>query len=60
MSLPLKIKFLSDGNELEFQNTVKNYNIYRYTKSESKLNRLIGWTNEELEKLLRNKIIEKI
>lgn len=57
MIVPLTIKFLSDNNELVFQNVIKGINIYRYTKSETKLDRLLGLTDAEIEKLLKNKII---
>lgn len=60
MIVPLTIKFLSDNNELAFQNVIKGMNIYKYTKSETKLDRLLGLTDAEIEKLLKNKTIEII
>lgn len=59
-----KIKIISDGNELEYQNSITpdkkkaNHLIYKYTKSETKLGQLMGWTEFEIDKLLENKLIE--
>lgn len=60
MKVPLKIKVNSDDNELEFQNIVLKSNVYKYTKSVTKLNSLIAWTDEELTKLIANNIIKEI
>jgi len=57
MIVPLTIKFASDNNELVFQNVIKGMNIYKYTVSETKLDRLLGLTDAEIEKLLKNKTI---
>ncbi len=55
-----KIKVVSDGNELEFQNVIKGYSIYKYTKSKTKKDQLIGFTDQEIAKLLKNNIIAQI
>jgi hypothetical protein len=58
-----KIKVVSDGNELEFQNIITplpskvKQIIYKYTKSKTKKEKLIGWTQEEYDKLILNKTI---
>jgi len=58
-----KIKFPSDGNELEFQNIITpvksgaKHIIYKYTKSKTKKGNLIGWTEDEYSKLILNKTI---
>lgn len=61
-----KIKVVSDGNELEFQNIITplpskvKQIIYKYTKSKTKKGNLIGWTQEEYDKLITNKTIVAI
>jgi len=66
MQPPIKIEIVSDNNELQFQEvltpirTKEKHYVYKYTKSKSKLNNLIGWTELELEKLLKNNIIKAI
>lgn len=57
MIVPLTIKFISDNNELVFQNVIKGTNIYKYTVSETKKGNLLGLTDAEIEKLLKNKTI---
>lgn len=57
---PKNIKIVSDGNELEYQNSIKDYHVYKYTVSETKKGNLAGWTNDEITKLLKNKIIQAI
>lgn len=58
-----KIKVVSDGNELEFQNIITpiksgaKHIIYKYIKSKTKKGKDIGWTQEEYDKLILNKII---
>ena len=66
MQPPIKIEIVSDNNELQFQEvltpikTKEKHYVYKYTKSVSKLGNLIGWTELELEKLLKNNIIKAI
>ena len=60
-----KIKIISDGNELEYQNFITDkkkptHLIYKYSKSITKEGQLMGWTEFEIEKLLENKLIEII
>jgi hypothetical protein len=64
---PKKIKVVSDGNELEYQTTIsplpssKNKQIfitYKYTKSDTKMGKLIGWTEQEFDILIKNGIIK--
>jgi len=57
MIVPLTIKYTSDNNELVFQNVIKGTNIYKYTVSETKKGNLLGLTDAEIEKLLKNKTI---
>jgi hypothetical protein len=63
---PKKIKVVSDGNELEYQNTItplkskQSFLTYKYTKSESKMDRLIGWTEQEFNIIFNNKTIIEI
>lgn len=58
--IPQKIKIVSDDNELEFMGIIKpigtavKFNNYRYTKSETKCGQLLGLTDLELEKALKN------
>ena len=59
----LKIRIISDGNELEYQSSIidkkkPTHLIYKYSKSITKLGQLMGWTEFEIEKLLENKLIE--
>lgn len=56
----LKIMIVSDKNELEYCNKIKDHFIYRYTLSATKKNNLIGWTQTELDKLIANNIIKEI
>ena len=56
---------ISDGNELQYELPVPSkikptHFYYKYVISKSKLGQLIGWTEQELEKLISNKIIKKI
>lgn len=60
MNVPLKIKFNSDQNELEYQNKVKDHYVYKYTKSKTKKDNLLGLTETEISKLIANHIIKGI
>lgn len=66
MQPPIRVKVLSDDNELEFQEiltpnrTKDKFYIYKYTKSVYKLGNLIGWTEIELTKILSNNTIKAI
>ena len=56
--IPAKFKFLTDDNVLELQpSTSKTHHIYKYTKSITKLNQLLGLTEEEINKKISNKTI---
>ena len=52
----MKIRITSDGNELERVEIIKtktgNINIFKYTKSVTKLGTFLGLTDLELTKLL--------
>lgn len=56
-----KLTIRSDGNELEFVQVIKqktgNLLEYIFTKSETKLGMKMTFTEEQLEKALKNKII---
>lgn len=71
MKLPHKLLIPTDGNELEYVETLqpnsptnkfkKELHIYRYTKSETKLGMLLPLPQEQLDKMVQNsmaKIIE--
>jgi hypothetical protein len=54
----MKIKIKSDGNELELVEVIKDkkgsINIFKYTKSVTKLGQFLGLTDAELEKMKSN------
>lgn len=55
---PLKILVQSDGNEMQFQNiriiNKQNMYVYKFTKSETKLNVETVFTEQELQKQLNS------
>lgn len=59
--IPKKIQFNSDGNILtytgELQPGKERYHIFRYTKSLTKKDQLLGLTEQEIISKLSNKII---
>ena len=56
--IPRKLKFISDDNEIEWQSSDKNGHKYLYTKSIEKLGFVLEVTQEQLDKLIKNKIVE--
>ena len=58
MSYPKDIIIVSDGNELTFESVDKKGTmlLYRYTKSETKLNLILPMPPEQLEKMIKNGI----
>lgn len=56
---PKTIEIISDGNILQFQNTIKPngkgevHYIYKYVKSLTKLDTLLGMNENELNKLIK-------
>ena len=59
MTPPTKITILSDGNELEFKDTIiprpkgELQYIYQYSKSKTKKGQLLGLNEAELLKLIK-------
>lgn len=56
----LNLKVLSDGNELKYHSNTNTTITYEYTKSKTKLGKLIEWSWEQLDKLIYNNIIKEI
>lgn len=58
---PMNIRINSDENELRFVEVNKQKHlIYRYTKSETKLNLLLPLTEEQLLKMIKSNIASEI
>ncbi len=57
MAVPKEIKILSDGNELQFQETIKLkeglIHKYKYSKSKTKKGTVLELSQEQLDKLLK-------
>jgi hypothetical protein len=66
MKFPNKIRFVTDGNEAEFQEIVTHDGrsklalpraCYVYTKSKTKLGIMVSFSEDEMQKLIDRKII---
>lgn len=63
MIIPQKFRMNSDSNELEFIQTLKPktggalHYVYKYYKSITKKDNLLGLTEPEIEKLINNNLI---
>lgn len=49
---------MSDNNQLELLESKKGNHIYKYTKSITKKGQLLGLTEAEIDKHIKNNIIE--
>lgn len=60
---PKKVVILSDGNEMEFLRIINDKKekmfVYKYSKSESKMNKEVTFSERELKKQLKNFFKEK-